>query len=375
MDLGIKRDLDALDCVLRSESQTPTSTYSRYKPKPDSFGFFTLLTLDDDYSGDVQERFADYFASSWPNCDTVRAIYERQSGRGKTAVKDYLTAFPAKAPDGSKAFALILECFVRIGSLSTVQTLLTSNVGIVNMGWAVAGMKWLKTKVKCDHASLHEAAIKLLMNVSQQLGETARIAEQSDLAAKSLNYKSDAEVLGKGARAIQACCLKILSSRYHSAYVTGLSLEINQDRDRAIEVLERIGVPTEHIKPLMELDEMFRGATSPFKQANFIAACRAAFEELVKRLARRAQAISQVEMRRPADASADDALYCLEKHGIVTTRERELFTSLYSAASDAGSHSTLSSTERGRIFKNMLIEAILLIAQRMKEYLDSHSSV
>ena len=64
----------------------------------------------------------------------------------------------------------------------------------------------------------------------------------------------------------------------------------------------------------------------------------------------------------------DVALLYLSDNNLLSSRERELLSTLYSAASQTGSHTNVADPERARIMKNMVIESALLVAIRYRQF-------
>lgn len=315
--------------------------------------------------------------------DIARSIWELQDEDGRKSIIRLFAELPSKHRDLAGASGLVLEMLFRCckNGVSDPEWLNWARTRINAPGqeeWALHSIRWMLHTLACARGRADRRFVDAAHEMARLALSKAHLSLPSNPNEELIRRLADPEYVDyaklcrKTSSMVALASQQILLNWAHDEYVSGITSEINEDLDREIDILESLGVPGLHVSPLRQLDAMFRGASSAFQYAAFSGACRQAFEPLMKHLAAECQRKHVLTLKRPPGASAEDALDCLKQHGILHPKECSLLKALFDATSVLGSHTNAASRDSARILKNMVVEAVLLVAQRTRMYMNKH---
>jgi len=156
-------------------------------------------------------------------------------------------------------------------------------------------------------------------------------------------------------------CRKARYLYLKGSLISGLNLEVNQDKDAVRGYLEKLGFSQILIGSLEEAEKEYRDATTTFELKNSMGHLRSFLEELHSQ----ACALVHKGSSGALPAKWGETHRYLREHGLQTPKEEEFVTSLYTLLSDTGIHPLITEKEYARLMRNMCIEYGLLLLTKL----------
>ena len=141
----------------------------------------------------------------------------------------------------------------------------------------------------------------------------------------------------------------------------GMNLEINQDKNRVRNFLEKLGFTPLLIQSLDEAEKLYQTAATPFE----LKSCLGHLRSFVEQLHLQACVGAHKKYSGSVPSKWGEALKYLIDNKILTKQEEQFFASLYTLVSDTGIHPLIADREYARLIRNMSIECGLLLLTKM----------
>lgn len=272
-----------------------------------------------------------------PNSDLLLKLHSSLNSQDKSSMGSYLIRHLRKDSEFTDAAYLVIFALFRIGRL-------------------IDGLNMARRSLKGDTNHSYSNLLGMLAKIVRW--EYSFIAQDTYDRIK-LVLQGDDEYNFQLLEKINSAELKILESQ-----LDDVNPEINQDRDKVISVWDQRFPGSAISKLINEIEEHFKNAE--FDQNRFatcIGRIRVLIVEVTKAIA---QEISGRAGDRKIKSSTDEhAVFdYLESKKFIDKDEWNMLRSLYSLASDAGSHALSSKREYARLIKNMTYEMVLLLLSK-----------
>jgi hypothetical protein len=151
-------------------------------------------------------------------------------------------------------------------------------------------------------------------------------------------------------------CRKARYLYLKGSLLRGMNLEVNQDKDSVRTFLEKFGFPQLLIDSLNEAERLYRMDSTPFELKSSLGHLRSFLEKLQLQ----ACAAAYKKYGGSLPSSWRSASFYLRTNNILTLKEEEIATALYTLISDAAVHPLIAEREYARLIRNISIEYGLL---------------
>lgn len=140
-----------------------------------------------------------------------------------------------------------------------------------------------------------------------------------------------------------------------------MNLEINQDRDKVLTYLEKLGFSQLLIQSLEEAEKLYRTAATPFDLKSSMAHLRSFLEQLHLQ----ACSLAHKKYGGVLPSKWGDSHQYLRDNGIQTLKEEQFIIPFYTLMSDTSVHPLIAESEYARLMRNMSIEYGLLLLTKL----------
>ena len=141
----------------------------------------------------------------------------------------------------------------------------------------------------------------------------------------------------------------------------GMNLEVNEDKNKVRKYLHRLGFSQPLIESLDEVDRLYRPSSSQFDLKSCMGHLRSFIEQLHLQTCARVHA----KYGGALPKKWGETLSYLCSHDILTKKEEEFASTLYTLMSDTGVHPLVSQREYVRLMRNISIEYGLLLLTKL----------
>jgi hypothetical protein len=156
----------------------------------------------------------------------------------------------------------------------------------------------------------------------------------------------------------------VMYSRLKENLLSGVNLELNQDRESLIKALNHFGFPEGLLESLEHAENEYSKAESEFDFKISAEHNRSFFETLLWEAATKIAALRGKAM--PQRRSAVEVRDYLKNSGFPSERLHRLCEAFYQFASDESTHQLMPGREVARIIRNMNVELALLLMKRLQ---------
>ena len=140
-----------------------------------------------------------------------------------------------------------------------------------------------------------------------------------------------------------------------------MNLEINQDRDKVLTYLEKLGFSQLLIQSLEEAEKLYRTAATPFDLKSSMAHLRSFLEQLHLQ----ACSLAHKKYGGVLPSKWGDSHQYLRDNGIHTLKEEQFIIPFYTLMSHTSVHPLIAESEYARLMRNMSIEYGLLLLTKL----------
>jgi hypothetical protein len=143
--------------------------------------------------------------------------------------------------------------------------------------------------------------------------------------------------------------------------LTGMNLEVNQDKGKVQTFLEKLGFTRLLIESLDEAERLYRTAATPFELKSSMAHLRSFLEQL------HLQACTALHKKLGGALPSKwgEALQYLRDHAVLTVKEEQFAAQFYALVSDTSVHPLVAEREYARLIRNMSIEYGLMLLTKL----------
>jgi hypothetical protein len=216
----------------------------------------------------------------------------------------------------------------------------------------------LSSAMRAGIAALREVQKK----TPSRAGSGAYTPTQDEVAARRLAF--DVDRLRKVVEGIRR---NRLASQLHREQ----NPVVDTDRRALIGRLEQLGFSRDPEEALRQVDRKAQNATTPLDFRDCIDALRVFFENFMREAGRLVEAKSGEPV--PVEEKAVLWKNYLRKVGLIGDSDMEMMQSIYNYLSNRGSHRLRSEPEEFHVMKTTVIEWALLLAGRVRSYLQCES--
>ena len=149
----------------------------------------------------------------------------------------------------------------------------------------------------------------------------------------------------------------------------GANLEINQDKIRVSDYLDRLGFPEDLAVSLNEAESLYQEAASGFDFKSSMGHLRAFLENLHLEVCRKVHQLSGGDLPDRWGGT----LEFLQNHGLLTKQEKLFVIPFYTLLSDEGVHPLQTRREYARLLRNICIEYGLLLLTKLDTWLNQRT--
>jgi hypothetical protein len=143
--------------------------------------------------------------------------------------------------------------------------------------------------------------------------------------------------------------------------LTGMNLEVNQDKGKVQTFLEKLGFTRLLIESLDEAERLYRTAATPFELKSSMGHLRSFLEQLHLQ----ACAALHKKLGGALPSKWGEALQYLRDHAVLTVKEEQFAAQFYALVSDTSVHPLVAEREYARLVRNMSIEYGLMLLTKL----------
>lgn len=162
---------------------------------------------------------------------------------------------------------------------------------------------------------------------------------------------------------IQEACEKVTFLHLKYSFLSGLNLEVNQDKQTVESYLQRLGFSQTLRDSLNEAEQLYRARGDGFSLKSCMGHLRSFLENLHKE---KMQLLHAKYGGTPPSGWGDGLTY-LRKNKVISAPEEKFAAGLYILISDQAVHPLMAEQEYARLARNMVIEYGLLFLRKIEK--------
>ena len=377
--MDIRDAIRKAEQILDEERVAPTVRYGLAAPAPvfnSAAAYSNPLSERGKHPRTVQE-YPEKFLFKSVNCDLLCALWDQVSEGDRRALLaatlsrlsstgSYHDRFNELSRAGqmlrcSSELPLVAEFVVRRGEKR--MFIIALSKAALSPGLTLLLMQ-LEEMIALNFTLFTDDEYAQLRAAIDAIGGTARDLQRQSRSGSTIESYTD----NNACREIQALCASVSEGCRKASFLylkgsllTGMNLEINQDKNTVRTFLEKLGFAKLLIQSLDEAERLYRTAATPFDLKSSLGHLRSFLEQLHIQ----ACAAAHKTFGGSVPSKWGEALKYLLDNAVLTRLEEQFASHFYTLMSDTGVHPLITEREYARLMRNMCIEYGLLLLTKL----------